>query len=363
MISILSTAVNTILGLGISALKAFLSMLTWFLKLFFSLIKYLYCFLPVTAVVFCGLYCINTFLLFSGNVSSDKIAVDAIKNEQIEKTAQNFLQTGNSEVGYFYEELITWWKEEIGKYKGTMSFVFLIVLSFILLAPVVGVILGITVLVSYGKILFFAVAADMAFYIGYAILGKGFMSVVQNRFYKLFPDSGKRKIAREYAQWKKERECAEAEQQNYSREQNGAAFYEDDYYPDEDDDMIFRERYRERSGYNERCGRYGRYNEKRYDDREYDYRDYDDSEYEEEYEDEYYEDEPEEEYFSNEEDSQKNATGTGGFDFFAGCKNRESAERKYKSLVKLYHPDNMDGDNEALQEINVQYDKVKKQFS
>ena len=68
MISILTTAANAILGLAITALKAFLSMLTWFLKLFFGLLKYLYCVLPVTAVVFCGLYCLNTFLLLSGPI-------------------------------------------------------------------------------------------------------------------------------------------------------------------------------------------------------------------------------------------------------------------------------------------------------
>ena len=54
------------------------------------------------------------------------------------------------------------------------------------------------------KILFFAVAADMAFYIGYAILGRGFMSVAQNRYYKMFPDAGKRKVVKDYARMKEE---------------------------------------------------------------------------------------------------------------------------------------------------------------
>ena len=46
---------------------------------------------------------------------------------------------------------------------------------------------------------------------------------------------------------------------------------------------------------------------------------------------------------------------------FPDC--RESVDKKYRSLVKLYHPDNMDGDTAALQEINVQYDKAKKRWS
>ena len=77
----------------------------------------------------------------------------------------------------------------------------------------------------------------------------------------------------------------------------------------------------------------------------------------------YYEEEEEDESYGYEREPAVAAAGSQTFDFFAGCKSRESAERKYKSLVKLYHPDNMDGDNGALQEINVQYDKVKKHFS
>ena len=389
MISILTTAANAILGLAITALKAFLSMLTWFLKLFFGLLKYLYCVLPVTAVVFCGLYCLNTFLLLSGSAGPDKISTDALSNERIEQTAQDFLKIGNSEVVYFYNELVTWWKDEIGKYKGTFSFVILLVLSFVLLAPVVGVILGITVLFSYGKILLFAVAADMAFYVGFAVLGKGFMSVMQNRYYRLFPDAGKRHFAREYAQWKKERNAEAAENANNRREQEGRSFYDDsaDRYPD--DDCIIRRRRHEY--YDERT-RYDRGYDERYDDSRYDDAGYEDSRYDEPYddaygdadyaddysgneyyeeeypeedyyEDEYYEEEEEDESYGYEREPAVAAAGSQTFDFFAGCKSRESAERKYKSLVKLYHPDNMDGDNGALQEINVQYDKVKKHFS
>ena len=60
--------------------------------------------------------------------------------------------------------------------------------------------------------------------------------------------------------------------------------------------------------------------------------------------------------------SASSATSTSSFNFFAGCNTPESADRKYKQLVKLYHPDNMDGDTAALQEINVQYDNLKKKF-
>lgn len=347
MISILTTAANAILSLAITALKAFLSMLTWFLKLFFSLLKYLYCVLPVTAVVFCGLYCLNTFLLLSGSAGPDKISTEALSNEKLEQTAEDFLKTGNSEVGYFYNELVNWWKGEIGKYEGSFSFIILLVLSFILLTPVVGVILGITVLFSYGRILLYAVVADMAFYVGFAIVGKGFMSVMQNRYYKIFPDAGKRHVVKEYAKWKKEKKEASPENEG---------FYDD------------REYYGERAHYDEREYYDRGYGDAGYagyeDDEPYDDAEYEDEFYEEEYyEDEYYEEDADESSYGYEREPAVAAAGAQGFDFFAGCKSRESAERKYKSLVKLYHPDNMDGDNGALQEINVQYDKVKKHFS
>ena len=365
MISILTTAANAILSLAITALKAFLSMLTWFLKLFFSLLKYLYCVLPVTAVVFCGLYCLNTFLLLSGSSGPDKISTEALSNERLEQTAEDFLKTGNSEVGYFYNELVNWWKGEIGKYEGSFSFIILLVLSFILLTPVVGVILGITVLFSYGRILLYAVVADMAFYVGFAIVGKGFMSVMQNRYYKIFPDAGKRHVVKEYAKWKKEKKEASPENEGFYDDRPR---YEDrEFYDD-------RPRYDDREYYGERA----RYDEREYYDRGYgdagyagyeDDEPYDDAEYEDEfyeeeyYEDEYYEEDADESSYGYEREPAVAAAGAQGFDFFAGCKSRESAERKYKSLVKLYHPDNMDGDNGALQEINVQYDKVKKHFS
>ncbi|MBR4528853.1 MAG: hypothetical protein IKO80_01110 [Lachnospiraceae bacterium] len=50
------------------------------------------------------------------------------------------------------------------------------------------------------------------------------------------------------------------------------------------------------------------------------------------------------------------------FDFFAGCKDLAGVEKKYRSLVKIYHPDNQDGDTSALQEINAQYEAAKRRF-
>ncbi len=43
------------------------------------------------------------------------------------------------------------------------------------------------------------------------------------------------------------------------------------------------------------------------------------------------------------------------FDFFAGCRSRDGVVKKYHSLAKLYHPDNLEGDSSAITEINRQY--------
>jgi septal ring factor EnvC (AmiA/AmiB activator) len=45
--------------------------------------------------------------------------------------------------------------------------------------------------------------------------------------------------------------------------------------------------------------------------------------------------------------------------FFCGIHNNEkSLKKRYKDLLKIYHPDNPDGDNNAIQEINREYDKL-----
>lgn len=48
--------------------------------------------------------------------------------------------------------------------------------------------------------------------------------------------------------------------------------------------------------------------------------------------------------------------------FFSGVENRQSLKKRYKDLIKIYHPDNIDGDNNTLQEINREYDHLSKIF-
>jgi DNA repair exonuclease SbcCD ATPase subunit len=46
--------------------------------------------------------------------------------------------------------------------------------------------------------------------------------------------------------------------------------------------------------------------------------------------------------------------------FFSGVGNRTSLKKRYKDLIKIYHPDNLDGDENTIQEINREYDQLSK---
>lgn len=45
--------------------------------------------------------------------------------------------------------------------------------------------------------------------------------------------------------------------------------------------------------------------------------------------------------------------------FFVGVGNEHALKRRYKDLIKIYHPDNLNGDIGTLQEINREYDRLK----
>lgn len=48
--------------------------------------------------------------------------------------------------------------------------------------------------------------------------------------------------------------------------------------------------------------------------------------------------------------------------FFIGVGSKQSLKKRYKDLIKIYHPDNLDGDNDTIQEINREYDHLSKVF-
>lgn len=44
--------------------------------------------------------------------------------------------------------------------------------------------------------------------------------------------------------------------------------------------------------------------------------------------------------------------------FFKGVEDTTSLKKRYKALLKIYHPDNMHGDKELLQAINTEYGRL-----
>ncbi len=380
MISVLMMAVNAIAGIFISALKAFFSMLTWFLKACSKVIKLFFCVLPVTAVCFFILLCINIFLLFGGNFGF--LAIGAPENSQISmphsfdmpnadinipdgvmQEANDSFNRNNYVVTNIFNDLKTWWNESVYIYKGSPLYVFLLILTILMFIPVITVLLSISVLMSFNKILFVCIIADAVIYVLRAMIGKSFVVQALDRYYRLFPEAGKRHYEKDYEKWLRNREY-EDDNELRRKKKKMSSFYDDDYEDDEeyDDDYYEDSEYDDEEYYED--DEYGdeEYDEDEYDDEDYDEDEYDDEDYDEEIDDEDYDDD-----FSNTKDRKRSqeipqSSQKSSFDFFAGCTSRESIDKKYRSLVKLYHPDNMDGDTAALQEINVQYDQAKKRF-
>ena len=60
---------------------------------------------------------------------------------------------------------------------------------------------------------------------------------------------------------------------------------------------------------------------------------------------------------------QKNRSVVKGELFFIGVQSEIALKKRYKDLVRIYHPDNMCGDTETLQEINREYDRLRTVFT
>ena len=60
---------------------------------------------------------------------------------------------------------------------------------------------------------------------------------------------------------------------------------------------------------------------------------------------------------------QENPSVVKGELFFIGVQSEIALKKRYKDLVRIYHPDNMCGDTETLQEINREYDRLRTVFA
>lgn len=48
--------------------------------------------------------------------------------------------------------------------------------------------------------------------------------------------------------------------------------------------------------------------------------------------------------------------------FFKGIKDGKALKKRYKELLKIYHPDNSDGDSVTVMAINKEYERLKKVY-
>lgn len=313
-------------------------MLSWFLKGVLSLLKLFFCFLPATGILFSLLFVADIYLYFAGIPDIEPLSK---YNSYLSKDMQISAK--------LISDMKIWWTLNIYPYRGNITFILLIILSLIMFLPVVFVLLSISVVLSFGQLLFYAAAFDIIIYVLRAIFHKSFLAQFQDRFFAVFPEKGKRHYEKNYEKWLRKHH---GQFEDDDLEAVPVRNKVDEFY--EDDDNYYEEDYED--DYEDDC--------------EDDYDDYYEDDYDKDYDDQ---DAIEDKRYKRrkrfpyrdqyENDEYEDLDRLSSFDFFAGCTSRESADRKYKSLVKLYHPDNMDGDTAAIAEINAQYAQAKKRFS
>jgi len=63
--------------------------------------------------------------------------------------------------------------------------------------------------------------------------------------------------------------------------------------------------------------------------------------------------------YVSEHEAEQSSNVVKGELFFCGVDDEESLKKRYKDLIKIYHPDNLNGDKNTIQEINTEYEKLK----
>lgn len=47
---------------------------------------------------------------------------------------------------------------------------------------------------------------------------------------------------------------------------------------------------------------------------------------------------------------------------FKGVRSETALKKRYRELMKIFHPDNQDGDDSVIHAINIEYDRLKKVY-
>ncbi|MCR5094535.1 MAG: hypothetical protein K6B72_11245 [Lachnospiraceae bacterium] len=390
--NVLITAAVTV---GLALLKGSIAVIGFLLKIITTVIRMLLCVLPITGGC---LLVVSAYFIICRLQGGEVLPAD-------------FFYRPNP--AYFLKSL-----DILGKMMNDLTAavpgavtVILWIAVVILAIPVLSGLLLVHAGIALLKVLIFLVPADVIVLVLLSLL-KGLtpFALLRERFLMLFPAVALHRDERSYHDWLR-RHGDEFREDTYGRQERGHE------YAAVDDESEERGRYREQTDaygspdvYGHPTGR-GRAErrairqerrrrriEAYYDDDAYEeYRDEDsygrayedayDAPYEDAYDDEYddtYDEQAYEEPRSrrradtynvhdDEEprgrqssrrtaDSRERDAAGSAFDFFAGCRDLASVEKKYRSLVKIYHPDNQDGDTAALQEINRQYAEAKRKM-
>ena len=51
-----------------------------------------------------------------------------------------------------------------------------------------------------------------------------------------------------------------------------------------------------------------------------------------------------------------------GTSYFAGVNDKKSLKKRYHDLLKIYHPDNQNGDSTVSKQIQAEYDSLSKKY-
>lgn len=314
------------------------------MRQFFRAIRLLMVFAPVTTIVYNVFFFMLMVEVVAGeNIVSSLLPID-LDSAAVKSTIADTLK------GYL---------SLLSDYSGTLMYFILFMIMLILAVPLFMTFIAIGTIVYAGKMFVIPLIIDGVFlFVKCIFSGKNPLAIISARYRILFPGIGKKINEKSYSRWLS-RHHDEFEQDTFKTRHKKTPLEE--FYR-EDDDIYYEEE-----------DIFPHYNEH-------------DFYYEDEYDDEFLEDdepdedeylfyESKEDYYDNRiEDKHKKHTGhknhlgnsendVSAFNFFAGCTTMESATKKYRSLVKLYHPDNLDGDTTALQEINAQYNEIKKRLS
>ena len=330
----ISTIFEFITRILVWILKSIFGLIAFFLRQLFRVLRLLYAALPLTGIIFSLAYVVMAISLFNGDYIFQMLPIEVdgsgFRNTIID-ISRNYLGLMSS-------------------YNKTLMYFVLLFLLLILVLPMLLLLIGFGTIGFFAKYLAIGLIADAFLYLFILILtGRAPAKVFLSRYKVLFPSIGRKLDEHHYNSYLRHRRY-EQDADDYHEYRSRKRHPEEDFYEDD-------------SEYDDE---YDEYDEEYEDEfEEYGDEDYDDEdEYiEDTYEDEDYIEDKAREDYSNRSNGQQTAsspTASGNFNFFAGCTTRESADKKYKQLVKLYHPDNMDGDTAALQEINAQYSNIKK---